>query len=254
MIRNSKGRLSKAELVYDCLRSEIIAGDRAPGDPLDKAELAARFDASRQPIANAMDRLAYEGLVHIVPQHGSFVSKLNVQEVFDRFFIRKALEVEFVMALASHITTEIVRQLDINLRFQAVALDAKDYEEFYNLDVRFHEIIHQQSPVAEAARILDQVAAHLIRARRLLLPKAGRGQKTLNEHEAILAALTAGDPQRAANAMRSHIDGVAVDFIDFAATRPDLFEMNNQKQIQQGATTHHNNSPAESGISVGRPT
>lgn len=254
MIRSPKGRLSKAEQIYDGLRAEIIAGTLSPGDALDKAQLAARFGASRQPIAIAIDRLAYEGLAKIIPQHGSFVSKLNAEDILDRFFIRKALEAEFTMRAALGITDCVVKHLDINLSYQAVALDAGDYDEFYELDLRFHSIIRQRFPVPEASRILDQAEAHLSRARRLLLPKPGRGQKTLREHKAILASVASGDPTKAADAMRSHIDGVARDFRAFAAARPDLFDPAGETTANQAAHEPGNNGSSASGsLSAGRP-
>ncbi len=255
MIRSPKGRLSKAEHIYDCLRAEIIAGSLAPGDALDKAELAARFGASRQPIANAVERLAYEGLAQIVPQHGSFVSKLNAGDVLDRFFIRKALEAEFSMQLAAGNADHVLKQLDINLKYQAIALEAGDYNEFYDLDLRFHAIIRQPVPVPEANRILDQAEAHLSRARRLLLPRPGRGQKTLKEHEAIRAGIASGNPLQAADAMRAHIDGVACDFEQFAATRPELFDLAGSEP--EGAAVNvlssNRRAPASGRLSAGRP-
>src|SRR5262245_23929340 len=83
-------RASKAGLVYESLKTAIVTGELPPGYPIDKFALAEKYGASRQPISIAIDRLALDGLVDVIPQHGSFVSKLRAKPVTERFFIRRA--------------------------------------------------------------------------------------------------------------------------------------------------------------------
>jgi len=217
-------RKSKVDFVYEQLRTSIITGQRAPGTILDKAKLAERFEVSRQPLANAFDRLAYDGLVKVIPQRGSFVSKLEPTALYEHYFVRKALEVELAACAATDMTDHAIGLMEHNLRYQEVALEGGDLDGFYELDVRFHELIHASHPVGEAARILERTQSYLERVRRVLLPEPGRPQQTFEEHKAIASAIKNHDPAQARQAMRFHIDQVQEQIQQFVSKRSELFE------------------------------
>lgn len=217
-------RTSKAIFVYESLKTAIITGELRPGDLLDKMALAEKFAASRQPISIAIDRLAADGLVDVIPQHGSFVSKLRANPIAERFFIRRAIESECAAMAATSVTDDMLRRLDLNLRYQQVAADAGERLGFLQLDYQFHQIICEQNPVEEAMRILDRLEAYLGRIRFMLQPMPERQNQTIQEHRAIRDAIATGKPAKASTAMRSHIDAVEKHFHEFVVARPDLFE------------------------------
>src|SRR5262249_50098221 len=153
--------------------------------------------ASRQPISIAIDRLAIDGLVDVIPQHGSFVSKLRAKPVAERFFVRRAIEAELVAAAARSVTDDLIRRLDLSMRYQQVALDADDRIGFLQRDYEFHQIISDHSPIEEAVRILDRLEAYLGRIRFLLMPGSGRPAQTIVEHKAVRDGIASGDPAKA---------------------------------------------------------
>jgi DNA-binding GntR family transcriptional regulator len=220
----SSVRSSKVNVVYESLKTAIITGELRPGDALDKVALAVKFGASRQPISIAIDRLAVDGLVDVIPQHGSFVSKLRARPIAERFFIRRAIESEFAAMAARSVTEDLLRRLDLNLRYQQVALQAGERLGFMQLDYQFHQIICEHNPIEEAVRILDRLEAYLGRIRFMELPQSDRPSQTIVEHGAIRAAIASGVPARAADAMQDHINAVEKHFQDFVVARPDLFE------------------------------
>ena len=217
-------RTSKAVFVYESLKTAIVTGELGPGDLLDKMALAERFGASRQPISIAIDRLAADGLVDVIPQHGSFVSKLRAKPITERFFIRRAIECECAAMAAISVTDDMLRRLDLNLRYQQVAVDAGERLGFLQLDYQFHQIICEHNPVEEAMRILDRLEAYLGRIRFMLQPMPERQTRTIQEHKTIRDAIATGQPAKASAAMRSHIDAVEKHFNEFVVARPDLFE------------------------------
>ena len=76
--------------------------DLKPGEFLDKQAIAARMGVSRFPVGEAMNRLAAEGLVDIIPQSGSRVALIKISDTRENMFLRRALEVETVRRLAAH--------------------------------------------------------------------------------------------------------------------------------------------------------
>src|SRR5579884_3935270 len=85
-------RASKADQVYEDIKEAILSGALEPGAAIDKMALAERLGMSRFPITTAINRLAYERLVVIEPQHGSFVAKISAEDVRELMLIRRALE------------------------------------------------------------------------------------------------------------------------------------------------------------------
>ena len=132
---------SKADHVYGELKEAILAGNLEPGDPIDKLALCERLGVSRFPVSAAVSRLAFERLVVIEPQHGSFVSRISVEDVRERWFIRRALESEIAAEAARRLTREGREALCENIAREREAVEAGDRQAFYRLDVGFHQAL-----------------------------------------------------------------------------------------------------------------
>ena len=96
----AKGAYSKADAVYGELKEAILTGVLEPGSLIDKAVLCEKLGVSRFPVSAAVSRLAYDRLVDVAPQHGSFVSRISINDVRERLFIRSALEGEIAAEAA----------------------------------------------------------------------------------------------------------------------------------------------------------
>ncbi len=214
---------SKADHVYGELKEAILEGTLEPGDPIDKQALCERLGVSRFPVSAAVSRLAFERLVVIEPQHGSFVSRISVEDVRERWFIRRALECEIAAEAARRMTLVGREALAENIALEGEAVEAVDRRRFYRLDVEFHQLLTTHLGLRHSAEILDGLRAHLERVRRLLMAPAGRNRVTLSEHSAIVAAIEAGDPVGARAAMDRHLASTTETFEAFARERPALF-------------------------------
>lgn len=216
-------RASKADHVYEMLKEAILSGDLSPGSAIDKSELCERLGMSRFPVTTAVNRLSFEKLVVIEPQHGSFVSRISLKDVREFMLIRRSLEAEIAAAAADADLSALDDELGRNLRYQAAAADAKDFAGFYRLDVAFHRIIVNALDLTHAVEVLDRLLSHLERVRRLLTTPPGRAQQTLIEHRRIAAAIAARDRTAAAVAARSHLESTEAMFERFAREHPSLF-------------------------------
>lgn len=222
--RHARRGVSKAVAVYDDLRAAIVGLTLAPGARIDKAEICERLGVSRQPLAEAIARLAEEHLLEVEPQKGTFVARIRLADVTEAAFVRRALEVATVEALAPRIERSALSRLERLIGYQAAALKAGDTEEFYALDLRFHGTLLDSLAMRRVAAVVDSSRAQLERARRLLLPTPTRNRNTLREHEAILDGLAARSAEKAAAAMRAHLDAGMSHLRRFAARQPELFE------------------------------
>jgi DNA-binding GntR family transcriptional regulator len=209
----TKGAHSKADAVYVELKEAILSGELEPGRLIDKAELCEKLGVSRFPVSAAVSRLAYDRLVDVAPQHGSFVSRISVNDVRERLFIRSALEGEIAAEAARRMERADKEALVANLKKTAAAVEAEDRAAFYAIDVAFHQIL--------MTRLGMRV--HLERPRRLLMSPPGRIGEVLLEHSAIAEAIEAGDAAAARDAMKRHIGKTGALLETVARERPELF-------------------------------
>ena len=72
---------SLAQRVYEALRISILAMDLPPGTPLKKQVICEQLGVSRSPVTEAITKLAAEGLVEVVPQSGSRVTKFSISDM-----------------------------------------------------------------------------------------------------------------------------------------------------------------------------
>src|SRR6188768_2110621 len=88
--------------VTAALRHAIVTLELKPGEILDKGAICERLGVSRFPVSEAFARLQTEGLVDIMPQRGSMVSRVKFTDVVEFMLIRKALEGEAIRVLMAH--------------------------------------------------------------------------------------------------------------------------------------------------------
>lgn len=214
---------SLGQKVYQTLREAILSLAYRPGEILRKPEICEALGVSRSPVADAVARLAAEGLVDVVPQAGTFVARFSMEEIREGAFLREAIEVAAIERLAETITEEQLTQLRRNLTVQAALVADGDVPGFYQMDAAMHELLLSFTGFRKLAQVSETAWLHVNRARQLILPVAGRIGATVEEHRAILAALEAHDAEAARRAVRLHLRQLISYLEPLERDRPELF-------------------------------
>lgn len=214
---------SLGQKVYQTLREAILSLAYRPGEILRKPEICDALGVSRSPVADAVARLAAEGLVDVVPQAGTFVARFSMEEIREGAFLREAIEMAAIERVAETITEDQLTQLRRNITVQAALLADGDIPGFYQTDAEMHELLLSFTGFRKIAQVSETAWLHVNRARQLILPVPGRVQATLDEHRAILAALEARDPDAARRAVRMHLRQLLTYLEPLERERPDLF-------------------------------
>ena len=188
------GRLSKADQIHQALKQAITKGEVPPGTAIDKAALCVRFGVSRLPVTTAINRLAYEGLVLIEPQRGSYVSRIRLGDVVQWMMARRAIEADIAAEAARRLPEGVREAMVRNLRYQEAAVTSRGLRRLSRPRCGFHQLLTDGLGLPRVAETLDALRVHLDRVRRLLLPEPGRMAATLAEHLAMLEAIAAGKP------------------------------------------------------------
>jgi DNA-binding GntR family transcriptional regulator len=175
-----------------------------PGQRLAELELSKKLTMSRSPIREALQVLANEGLVRIVPNRGAFVVLLDPQGIEELYEVREALEVGAVRLASARADPVGLSSLRLTLKATALALE-QDGGRPYPAQLDFHARVAQlaRNPVLEKMLREIDLQLRLARGRSGFNPQ--RARQALDDHLEIYGYLASGDRDQAAEAMRRHI-------------------------------------------------
>jgi len=210
--------------VYAALRQAIVSTELEPGQQISENEIADKLGVSRTPVREALARLRDDQLVQIVPQLGTFVSRISVAGVDDAQFLREALECSAIRLAAERADTADVAGLGLLIDRQESARDAADASAFFVLDDELHSTLCELSGRPIAWTIVARANGHLNRVRRLSLAEPRYIAEMIEEHKAVVDAVGQGDPDAAEDALRHHLRMVLSDLPTIRHDHPDYFE------------------------------
>jgi GntR family transcriptional regulator, rspAB operon transcriptional repressor len=214
--------------VYQSLQQAILTLAYRPGEIIRKPEICDRLGVSRSPVADAVARLAADGLVDVVPQAGTFVGRLSMTHIREGAFIREAIEVAAAELVAPQITDDQLRDLRRNLTLQEALVADGDHQGFMDLDGQMHEMMLSFTGFPRLPQVSQTAWLNVHRARQLILPVEGRLAATLAEHRAILAAFEARDAVAARHTVQQHLRQLLTYLQPLERERPDLFSSQGQ--------------------------
>ena len=215
--------LPKTAQVYGIMRNAIVNLHLAPGSNINEKLICEQMGISRTPLREAILQLNAENLVSVVPNSGTYVSKIDLQSVFDGQLVREALELKVVRLAANKMTPRFERALDFNMHQQKRMAQDGDYDGFYELDEQFHTMICEFGASLHIWKIINGAKAQLDRVRRLSFPLPSHLDVVLQEHTAVVAGLVASDADKAEAAMKSHIERVFTMIRRHMVERRDYF-------------------------------
>src|SRR6478735_521730 len=213
-----------ASRIYSDLRIELVSLQRRPGEVISEAEIALSYGVSRTPVREAILKLSDEGLLEIFPQSGIFVSRIPIAALPEAIIIRKALEETTARLAAEHATSSQILTLHSVLERQREANAARDRDAFHQADELFHATIASVAGHPGIWKFIQQVKVHVDRYRLLTLPQHGRIVKVIGEHEAVVTAIEAHDPERARQAMENHLESLLKNISATQHTNPGYFD------------------------------
>ena len=219
---NFQGSLTNRTFL--AIREAIMELNFLPGEIIRKHDICNALGVSRSPVSEALAKLRNEGLVEVVPQSGTFVSRFSLQDIKEGAFLREAIELACIEILASNISEQQLIDLNRNLKLQKVLAESDDYQGFYQLDAKMHGMIMDFTGYKNLAKVTKIGWVQVDRARQLLLPVDGRLKKAFQEHRAVIKALEQNDVALAREKMRTHLNQLILLLTPLEKKHPHLFE------------------------------
>lgn len=197
--------VSLSQQAYEQIKHKIVSLELAPGALINESELRHELSLGRTPIREALQRLANERLVMIVPRRGMFVTEIGLADLPRIFEIRLALEPAAVRFAAQRGLPLHWQQMQMLLDSSLVDGQQVDNERMIVIDQACHELIYQAAQNPFLIDTLSTLYALSLRLWFFSLSQIGSMAQALDEHRQILAALRQQDGDQAARLMVAHI-------------------------------------------------
>nr|WP_152789717.1 GntR family transcriptional regulator [Streptomyces phyllanthi] len=202
-------RASVRGQILDALRAALVAGELTPGEVYSGPALGERFGVSATPVREAMQQLALEGAVEVVPNRGFRVVERGARELAELAEIRALIEIPVVLRLARTLPAARWTELRPLAEETARAAASGCRATYAEADRAFHRAVLGLAGNEQLVRIAEDLH------RRAQWPlggePVGRGRTGLMAdaavHLALLDALAAQDLNAVQALLQKHFAG-----------------------------------------------
>jgi DNA-binding GntR family transcriptional regulator len=214
------GKTMLIEQAHRKIKNMIFDQRLAPGQKLTYSELSRTFNMSPTPVINALHRLEREGFVVSRPFRGFYVKKIGLQEAWDLFGIREALETHMVEQVILVAEPAEFEKLEEKFAAHASYLPKVYDRNRFMLDSDFHRQLASMSRNRVLAKQLSTTLEHFYMRFRFDSLPLDRLQTAADEHRHIIDRIRRKDINGAREAMRNHVQNARNHIIQALSDEP----------------------------------
>ncbi|MFF5477503.1 GntR family transcriptional regulator [Streptomyces sp. NPDC012935] len=200
--------VSLAERAYRAIRDRLVMLEIRPGAPINEDQLAQSLGVGRTPVREALKRLQYERLITTYPRRGTFATDVNITDLAHISEVRLELE-PLAAAQAARRATAADRAVLTALRVELESEGPRQRAaaELMHLDLQVHRAIYAatHNPYLEDTLVRHDNLATRIWC--LFVDRLSDMAGHVEEHGPLVESIVAGDPDKAAQLARSHVEG-----------------------------------------------
>lgn len=194
-----------ADRAYEELRDRLVTLQIKPGEPIDEDRLGRELEMGRTPIREAIKRLALENLVAVFPRRGTFAAEINITDLAHITEVRQALEGQAAYRAAERLTDSQHAELTRLLEELRASRGSEDVPALMALDTRVHRFIYRLSGNPFLEETLYRYFNLSLRIWYLVIDRLPHMFQRVHEHEPLLEAIAARDPDLARDIVAGHV-------------------------------------------------
>jgi DNA-binding GntR family transcriptional regulator len=198
-----------SDYIAEQLRQAILADQFKPNQRLVEQDIAESMQTSRGPVRDALKILENEGLVVRQPHRGAFVAELNLQDFFEIYTLREALENLALRYAIKRATAKQIESLEELVRemIQISNQDPINKVEATNVDLEFHhricEISGHQRVLSTWESLSGQIRIVVLKHR--LFHPGDLRERSISWHERIVEAIRDRNTEKAIDELHIHM-------------------------------------------------
>lgn len=201
MMRNNEERDSDS--AYERIKTMILTMELPPKEGISENTLQEQLGLGRTPIREAIQRLALEDLVEIVPRKGTFVAPIPIENLSNIYEIRLLIECQSARRAAQRARTYQIQGLkDIFAEAHTIQMGSVKHMQ---LDRMFHKRMAEISGNMYLTELVERFNNLSIRMLYLTKGEMKSIADTLEDYMEVIRCIEKGDGQGAEEAIRKHI-------------------------------------------------
>lgn len=216
--RDTPARTTLAEELRLQIADDIVQGILPPGTPLDETGLAERFGVSRTPVREALRQLAASGLIDARAHYGAVVARPSDERLIGMFETMAEIEALCAGFAAERMTGNERALLQARHDELRTYIQIGDPQKHHEINEDFHGVIYAGAHNGYLAELAVATRARVQPFRRAQFRNLGRLAKSYVEHDRVVVAILRGERDRAAVAMRDHIQTVKDEYEAYLAS------------------------------------
>ena len=201
--------------VYQIIKKDICSGQYPPGKWLQEKELAAQLSVSRNPVREALNQLAVDGLVLKVPNKGVFVKEFTARDIEEVFAMRVLLENYAIEHVSLPLPEKEHQQLNNFLAALKEAHAKNDLRHYTTIDTQLHEAIIRLSSNSLLITMYQKVYSMIQQFRIYSLMTQKRFDESVIEHTQIINFILDGKTSEAQAINRLHLQMARDRILDY---------------------------------------
>lgn len=220
---NERGNLTSQ--AYDLILEKIINTEFKPGEKISEKKIEETLGIGRTPVREALLQLRQEHLIDVIPQSGTYISKIDLKVVLDARFIRASVERRIMREATSiNLTMEQQDALQQIITMQEQSQKHNNFPDFFKYDDQFHRYFYLITDHELVWNWLKKINVPFNRFRYLRLKVSELSwQGLIKEHQAILKALLSKDVNEVDRLTANHMHLMIDEEQDLVKSFPDYF-------------------------------
>jgi len=199
--------------VYRVLKESIIEGFLEAGTKLLENKISEKMHVSRTPVREAMQKLAAEGFVKMIPNKTMVVTKVSFEDIKEVLQIRGVLEGLAARIAAKKINRQEIDELEKIITQIDLYVAKKDLSSYCKLSDEFHDFILSICGNKRIIQIRDNLIGFIYRFRIKSLSVPGRLKCSLEEHRAIMESLKKHNSEDADRLSQIHMENTVINIL-----------------------------------------
>ncbi len=222
-------RKEREDTIYDILRTDILDLRLRPGMVFSIKDIMEVYEVGRTPVRDALISLSKEGLVTLLPQKGTMISKINYDKIRNERFMRISVEKQIMLEFMGVCDLKTLTELEMSINHQEEILKRRDPRAFMAEDMNFHSIFYYGVKKGYCYQILYNNSGHYNRMRLLVMAEEGIEPKIIEQHRELIDAVLAKDSDRLCDILNHHLNRIVSQERKVIQNYPDLFDRERQE-------------------------
>lgn len=222
---NNTQKVNLATQAHDIITKKIINAEYKPGEKISEKNIEADIGIGRTPVREAILQLRQEHLIKVIPQSGTYISKIDMKEVLDARFIRASVEQRIMRnATTINLTDEQLINFEQILERQYLILKENNFAEFLKNDNEFHRYFYVITDHLRIWNWLKRINIQFDRFRFLRLRVEGLSWTSLiDDHNALLKSVRNHDVNEVERLTANHMHRMLIEEPSLTKKFPNYF-------------------------------